>query len=243
MSWLIRSMPSSFADEQLSYQLASLSTLPVNLPTSNAFNPSLHEHTSKPSPRLQNALHELSSDRPIAKERLVEILESLAHAPPPAPTPGRGDYRGYVVESDLDRIIETEVLTRAVMVLWKEVLQSYVDGALKLDDDRAWWDATLSSRSGIMMYLVQSELPFAIVGKTERLTSAFSYASPHLSHLTPSLQFYDSKSSRHPVSLAYLPLQAPAIHHCRCAHVHHVAVHSHSTGDAGIAQRASASER
>ncbi|WVQ83182.1 hypothetical protein IAT38_005321 [Cryptococcus sp. DSM 104549] len=143
MAFLFHSSTPTYADEQLSAHLSSLSTLPINLPQSSFTTSSV-----PPSPRLQSALQDLSSSRPISKEKLIELLESLAS--------DQGGAYSAEARNELDGVLEAEVIGRAVTVVWKEVMQVFVEGALKLEEERAWWDASLSSRRGVGIYLIQT---------------------------------------------------------------------------------------
>ncbi|KAK8847520.1 hypothetical protein IAR55_005378 [Kwoniella newhampshirensis] len=149
MSFLFHAATPSYADEKLSTHLSSLSTIPANLPPSTS---SLQNNKpSKPSPLLQTALHDLSAPKPASFERLIELLESLSDH--------RQQQQGYgVVENgnELDGIMEMEVMGRAVTMVWKEVLQTFVDGAMELEQERGWWDSALSSRRGVGVYLLQT---------------------------------------------------------------------------------------
>jgi nuclear-control-of-ATPase protein 2 len=133
----------SYAQEQLSVHLTSLTTLPVDIPASEL------KATAEPSlasDRLQHAISELIQAKPPTLARLGEILQSLS----------KEDVAAAEV-SDLDREAEAEVVTRAVSLIWAHVMEVFVNGALRLEDDRSWWDYSASSRMGTVIYLVQSE--------------------------------------------------------------------------------------
>lgn len=147
MTSIFHSQTSSYASEQLKSQLSALSTLPISFPPSTQ----LHvQQSTTPKPLLQNALSDLSSSKPISKERLQQILEDLASAK---------EQEGYAAEqlSEIDELVEVEVMGRAVTFLWKEVLDTFIDGALSLERERAWWDGVLNSSRGVSFYLVQSK--------------------------------------------------------------------------------------
>ncbi|KIR60442.1 hypothetical protein I314_03737 [Cryptococcus bacillisporus CA1873] len=146
MTSIFHSQTSSYASEQLKFQLSALSTLPISFPPSTQ----LHvQQSTTPKPLLQNALSDLSSSKPIGKERLQQILEDLASAK---------EQEGYAAEqlSEIDELMEVEVIGRAVTILWKEVLDTFIDGALSLERERAWWDGVLNSSRGVSFYLVQT---------------------------------------------------------------------------------------
>lgn len=147
MASIFHSHTSSYASEQLQFQLSALSTLPITFPPSTQ----LHvQQSTTPKPHLQSALSELSSSKPINKERLQQILEDLSSAK---------EQEGYATEqlSEIDELVEVEVMGRAVTVLWKEVLDAFIDGALNLERERVWWDSVLNSRRGVSVYLIQSK--------------------------------------------------------------------------------------
>jgi nuclear-control-of-ATPase protein 2 len=63
---------------------------------------------------------------------------------------------GNEEREEMDRVVEAEIVMRAVTMVWKEVMQAYVEGALRLEQERSWWDASLMSRRGVGIYLLQS---------------------------------------------------------------------------------------
>lgn len=148
MSFLLGGSSStpSYAAEQLTHHLASISTLPIHLNTTSSAQSS---QTDRPSSHLESALSELSSSRPPTRDQLLTILQSLAK---------QEEGSRYAVQSEMDRVVEGEVLGRAVTVLWKEVLDELLRSALQLEAERTWWDNVLNTRLGIPIYLLQSEL-------------------------------------------------------------------------------------
>jgi nuclear-control-of-ATPase protein 2 len=145
MSFLFASAPPSYADEQLRTHLASLSTL--SIAPSADFSSSGTGADAKPSPGLQNALHDLTASSPPDHDTLVSILKELGKS--------REAVTSYA--SQVDELVEAEVMGRAVVLVWKEVLQSLVEGALQLEEEKLWWDGSLEGRRGVITYLVQSE--------------------------------------------------------------------------------------
>lgn len=150
MSKFIVAPPPTYAQEQLSHHLGALATLPVQLP-SDAIAKEEDEGTVPshrlPTEHLQSALKELTQVKPPSEKRLVSILQTLS-----------GDDLKQSSLSDVDRAAEAEILTRAVSMIWSYVMQTFVDGALKLEDDRAYWEVALSTRTGTIKYLIQSKL-------------------------------------------------------------------------------------
>ena len=145
MSFLFSSPPPTYAEERLGSQLASLSTLPVNLTTS------LSPHKDRPSPALESALSELTSSKPPNRQELRKALQSLINADEKS-----GGASGYVVQSEIDRVVESEVIARALTIVWKEVLDELLAAALQLEREKIWWDGVLNSRQGVAIYLLQS---------------------------------------------------------------------------------------
>ncbi|WWD21611.1 hypothetical protein CI109_106097 [Kwoniella shandongensis] len=156
MSFLFHAPTPSYADEKLYSHLSSLSTIPANLPPSSSSLQSQNKRSpAKPSALLQTALHDLSAPKPASFERLIEILEQLSSST--SVQKNNEDGYGYNVEAnELDGIMEIEVLGRAVTMVWKEVLQTFVEGAMEFEQERSWWDNALSSRRGVGVYLLQT---------------------------------------------------------------------------------------
>ncbi|KAK4683942.1 nuclear control of ATPase protein 2, partial [Tremellales sp. Uapishka_1] len=142
MTSLFRSQPPSFAEEQLSSRLSSLSTLPIALPSSF----SAQSQNTKPSPALESALQDLSTLKPVTREKLISVLEALVES----------KDAGAYSANDVDRVVEAEIVTRAVTMIWKEVIKVFVNDALDLEDERTWWGASLNSRRGVGIYLLQT---------------------------------------------------------------------------------------
>jgi hypothetical protein len=141
MSFLFASAPPSYADEQLRAHLASLSVLSI------APSTDFQTADAKPTPALESALHELTSSSAPDHDKLVSILKDL------------GKYKEGVSSyaSGVDEQVEAEVMCRVVILVWKEVLQALVEGALQLEEERIWWDNSLNGRQGVIIYLIQSE--------------------------------------------------------------------------------------
>jgi hypothetical protein len=141
MSFLFASAPPSYADEQLRAHLASLSVLSI------APSTDFQTADAKATPALESALHELTSSLAPDHDKLVAILKDL------------GKYKEGVSSyaSGVDEQVEAEVMCRVVILVWKEVLQALVEGALQLEEERIWWDNSLNGRQGVIIYLIQSE--------------------------------------------------------------------------------------
>lgn len=137
MSFLASATP-SYPSEQLSLHLGSLSTLPI------APQVSTNADEGDAAPELQEALQALTSSKHPSIKSLEAILRSLAD-------------RAFVAETSVDKAFEVEVVTRAVTVLWSEVLRVLVENAMALEEERAWWESKLSSRLAVGSFLLQSE--------------------------------------------------------------------------------------
>jgi nuclear-control-of-ATPase protein 2 len=146
MSFIFAGTPPSYAEEQLSFHLATLSTVPVSLSTSTT---ALKSSTPPPH-NLQSAAHDLSSSKSIPRDKLVELLKSLAKI--------EGGIASYGADES-NKALEDEVMSRAVTMVWKEVMEAFVQGALELEEERSWWEAVVNSRRGVMTHLVQSKSP------------------------------------------------------------------------------------
>ncbi|KAL1407260.1 Nuclear control of ATPase protein 2 [Vanrija albida] len=134
----------SYAEEQLRVHLGSLATLPVAVPAASFSGEPAH-----PSPQLSHALGELNTSKPPSAKKLASILDELTQ-PLPA-----GEVRSSAT-LEADAAAEAEIITRAVSVIWAQVMQAFVDGSLQLEEDRVWWDLSLNSKSGVLVYFVQS---------------------------------------------------------------------------------------
>ncbi|WWC86785.1 uncharacterized protein L201_001664 [Kwoniella dendrophila CBS 6074] len=168
MSFLFHTIAPSYASEQLASHLSSLSTLPISTPPSDLTNASSSSSIhSKPNHKLETALHELSSTKHISRDKLIEVLKLLAKDS----NHNNLIQNGYYLDSngryqtgrdtdnntsEIDEEIEIEILGRAITIVWKEILQDLVQGALKLDEERNWWESSLNSRRGVGIYLLQT---------------------------------------------------------------------------------------
>lgn len=146
--------PSSYAQEQLSVHLVDLSTLPVTT-TSTEDLPSDVVPLSPDSPfskELHHALSVLTSSTTPSPWYVAHILDKLSET---------RSQLGTQALADVDVAAEAEVITRSVSIIWAYVLQVFVDSALALEDDSVWWERCLTSRGGVLIYLVQSELKWS----------------------------------------------------------------------------------
>lgn len=207
MSWLFSSPPPSYAEEQAYAQLSALSTLPIDLTgssasTARASEPSDESSGSRRSPRqvkLESALHELTSSRSISHDKLIEVLRDLAEID----VPSGAQHSASAGAGEQDGPLEAEVFGRAITVVWKEVMQAFVEAALKLDEERSWWDGSVHTRRGVGIYLVQSgsssnlgepclHLQLCRIGCTRRSSQRQS-----LSRLCFPCSLYNRSSSHH----------------------------------------------
>ncbi|WVW78335.1 hypothetical protein I302_100289 [Kwoniella bestiolae CBS 10118] len=144
MSFLFHTHPPSYASEQLSSHLSSLSTLPISTPPSNLSTTSITS-SKKPNHKLETALNELSSTKHVSKDKLIQVLQDLSKT-----------GNDLVSTAEIDEEVEVEILGRAITIIWKEMLQVLLDNALRLDEERGWWEGSLDSRRGVGVYLLQT---------------------------------------------------------------------------------------
>ncbi|WWD00724.1 hypothetical protein V866_007659 [Kwoniella sp. B9012] len=154
MSFLFHTTTPSYASEQLSSHLSSLSTLPISTaPSSLTATTATAASSRKPNHKLENALNELSSTKHVSKDKLIQVLQDLSRF---------HEQDGHVgtaqseAEPAVDEEVEVEILGRAITIIWKEALQVLLDNALRLDEERGWWEASLNSRRGVGVYLLQT---------------------------------------------------------------------------------------
>ncbi|KLT44268.1 NCA2-domain-containing protein [Cutaneotrichosporon oleaginosum] len=148
---LLSVAPSSYSQEQLNAHLVSLATLPVTV-TSPSDLPSdvqaQDDDDDAPfSKSLQDALTQLTQTKPPTAKEVAHMLTRLQER--------RQDFGAYSA-SKVDRAAEAEILTRSVSIIWAEVLREFIDSSLALQDDEVWWERSMSSRIGALVYLVQS---------------------------------------------------------------------------------------
>jgi hypothetical protein len=214
MSFLFTSPPPSYAEEQLSSHLSTLSTLPVTL------EPSLRA-AAAPPPALQSALHELSSTKAIPREKLVEVLKSLSKE-------SVGAYRA----DEGIKVLENEVISRAATMVWKEVLDAFVRGALELEEERNWWEAVVNSHRGVVIYLIQSE---SGVHRGSLFRSSFSSPAPTVQVDSTTQLIQPGFTPVIPLPIPLSTVQAPPQRFCR-AHVPDVPIQPHAPGDTLLSQ-------
>ncbi len=152
MSFLFHSAPPSYAEEKLSSHLSSISTIPLQISTTTSLSSGSSSTSNKPAQPLESALHKLSSSRPLTREKLIEVLQGLTRALQDI----GGGAGGYSVESEVDKVVEAEIIGRGVTMVWKEVLETLLASAVRIEQERNWWDGSLNTRRGVVIYLLQS---------------------------------------------------------------------------------------
>lgn len=163
MSFLFAPSTPTYAQEQLSSQLSALSTLPLTISSSSSLRrpppPSgdTSTGTGRDSPRLSDldqkyidALTQLSGSD-ISSETLIEVLSELAEHTSLAGYSGSGN------EGGVDQAVKEEVMGRAVTIAWKEVMETLIKGALRVEEEKSWWESSVNSRRGVGIYLIQCE--------------------------------------------------------------------------------------
>ncbi|ORX33993.1 ATP synthase regulation protein NCA2-domain-containing protein [Kockovaella imperatae] len=131
----------TFASESLDFQLASISTLPINLSSQLSTS-------AAPNSALVAALHELSTTKPPIRNKLESVLQTLVEERPS--TKGAQNVRG------VDKVMQEEIVARAVTMIWKEVLDQLMEVARELESERRYWENVLNSQLGVGVYFVQT---------------------------------------------------------------------------------------
>lgn len=142
-----KSPPSSFSEEQLKHNLGTLSSIPLTV--SDPSTLSAESTSATPSPKLKDALDELSASDPPSMRKLAHLLKDIANP--------SGNISGIANVSPVDAAAEAEILARAVTIIWSNVTDDLIESALELDDDLTYWEIGLQSRWGAVIYLVQCE--------------------------------------------------------------------------------------
>lgn len=161
---LIRQSTPSYAFEELNHSLTALSTIPISIPISVLGNSETGEISSASS-TIERALRDLSTSRPITRKQLEGVLQSLVDIYENAQdsqSQGQGQDHGYgqtngVVTTPIDKVREAQIMARAVTVVWREILDELMQGALALEHDLNYWQSMLDSRRDIGLYFVQCE--------------------------------------------------------------------------------------
>jgi len=156
---LFRQSPQSYAHEELNHSLTALSTIPISIPVSVLGNSETHGPVSPFSHTIERALSDLSTSRPIDRKQLEVVLQSLidAHEQTRADVSSSSAAVSQQVVTPIDKVREAQIMARAVTVVWKEVLDDLMQGALALEHDLHWWQGVLDSRRDIGLYFIQSE--------------------------------------------------------------------------------------
>jgi nuclear-control-of-ATPase protein 2 len=158
---LIRQSTPSYAFEELNHSLTALSTIPISIPISVLGNSETGEISSV-SGTIERALRDLSTSRPITRKQLEGVLQSLVDLYENAQGSQAQDRGGYsqanaVTTTPIDKVREAQIVARAVTVVWREILDEFMQGALALEHDLNYWQSMLDSRRDIGLYFVQCE--------------------------------------------------------------------------------------
>jgi nuclear-control-of-ATPase protein 2 len=62
-----------------------------------------------------------------------------------------------VTTTPIDKVREAQIMARAVTVVWREILDDFMQGALALEHDLNYWQTMLDSRRDIGLYFVQCQ--------------------------------------------------------------------------------------
>lgn len=173
---LFRSSAPSYAYEELNHSLTALSTIPVSIPATLIAN----EHESSSStPVIRAALRDLSASKPITRSKLVNVLKAIVDAQEQHASAATGSASGLAAYNAIDKVMEAEIMARAVTVLWREALDTVVEGALALERERVWWEAVVGSKFDISLYFIQS-FPLRILRLVPRPLRNIQLRIPHL---------------------------------------------------------------
>lgn len=149
---LLSVAPTSYSAEQLNAHLVSLATLPVTVTSASDLPSDLQAQDDDDdapfSKSLQDSLMQLTQTTPPTAKEVARMLTRLQAR--------RQDFGTYSA-SKVERAAEAEIMTRSVSIIWSEVLREFIDSALALQDDEVWWERSMSSRIGPLVYLVQCE--------------------------------------------------------------------------------------
>ncbi|KAJ9109213.1 hypothetical protein QFC21_000542 [Naganishia friedmannii] len=152
---LFRSSAPSYAYEELNHSLTALSTIPVSIPATLIAN---EYESSSSTPVIRAALRDLSASKPITRSKLVNVLKTIADTQEQQGTgtsAASSASTGLAAYNAIDKVMEAEIMARAVTVLWREALDTVVEGALALERERVWWEAVVGSRFDISLYFIQ----------------------------------------------------------------------------------------
>lgn len=148
---LFRSSAPSYAFEELNHSLTALSTIPVAIPATLLAD---GQPASPLTHVIKAALRDLSTSKPITRGKLLHVLQTIAEAQDRIQaTTANAGYNA------IDKVMEAEIMARAVTVLWRETLDTVVEGALALEQERIWWEAVVGSRFDVSLYFIQCVYP------------------------------------------------------------------------------------
>ena len=163
---LIRQSTPSYAFEELNHSLTALSTIPISIPISVLGNSETGE-VSSASGTIERALRDLSTSRPITKKQLEGVLQSLVdlyeNAQEAQGQDGAYGQSNAVMTTPIDKVREAQIMARAVTVVWREILDQVMQGALALEHDLNYWQSMLDSRRDVGLYFVQCESRAALL--------------------------------------------------------------------------------
>jgi nuclear-control-of-ATPase protein 2 len=156
---LIRQSTPSYAFEELNHSLTALSTIPISIPISVLGNSETGE-VSSASGTIERALRDLSTSKPITRKQLEGVLQTLVDLYDNAQTSTQEQGYGQsnaVTTTPIDKVREAQIMARAVTVVWREILDDFMQGALALEHDLNYWQTMLDSRRDIGLYFVQCQ--------------------------------------------------------------------------------------
>lgn len=192
---LFRSQAPSYAFEELNHSLTALSTIPVAIPAALLAE---DQPASPLTPVIRAALRDLSTSKPITRAKLLHVLQTIAETQDRVQaTTANAGYNA------IDKVMEAEIMARAVTVLWRETLDTVVEGALVLEQERVWWEGVVGSRFDVSLYFIQC------VYASVKIAVECSCSDSSLPPTDPSTRA--SASPQHQVAHSCLALGIPVV--------------------------------
>ncbi|KAH8090542.1 ATP synthase regulation protein NCA2-domain-containing protein [Filobasidium floriforme] len=206
---LIRQATPSYAFEELNHSLTALSTIPISIPISVLGNSETGE-VSSASGTIERALRDLSTSKPITRKQLEGVLQTLVdlydNAQAPTQEQGYGQSNA-VTTTPIDKVREAQIMARAVTVVWREILDDFMQGALALEHDLNYWQTMIDSRRDIGLYFVQS-LPLRVYRLLPNPLKQSAFRIPSMADVQVTRLFRQASPKTALSSLRDLPLPA-----------------------------------
>lgn len=85
----------------------------------------------------------------------MNVLKTIAETQEQHASGVASSASGLAAYNAIDKVMEAEIMARAVTVLWREALDTVVEGALALERERVWWEAVVGSKFDVSLYFIQ----------------------------------------------------------------------------------------